>query len=84
MYRIWFCEYYGDLESDNCRLSYKKVLYEDIKEKELQKYSNDLCKEYHCNKSNIILDKYVELKGGIFDNNRKYCLFFEEELEWKN
>lgn len=77
-YNIWFCEYFGTLEDDNCTLNYKKLLYEDIKGSELQNYAKTICKEYDCDDSNtVILGKYVTLNWGAFVND-KYCLFFEE------
>lgn len=80
MFRIWFCEYCGNTDTDDYGLNYIKVLWEDVKKEELQSYVDYFCEElslqrgksFGCNK------QCVEIIGF---NNKKNCLFFEEEFE---
>ena len=81
MYKIWFCELYDEYkENDDYALSYIKVLYEDIKYDELEHYIDYICKilNYKKGKRFGCDNQCLEL---ISNSDKKYCLFFEEELE---
>ena len=79
MYNIWFCKI---ISKDNKEISgigaleYMQVMYEEIDKKELEKYAISICKELNYSYKGIIDDRYC-----LFDNNKEYCLFFEELLE---
>lgn len=80
MYDIWFCEYIGDIATDNYSLSYVKKIYENIEKDKLEEHINyyitEYCyskvgKKFGCNKQ---CTEIIGLGGNC-------CLFVEELLE---
>lgn len=70
MSNIWFCGY-EEVNENNFNLEYIKLMYEEIKNEELEEYIIHLCKELKYQFNQIIDNRYVKL-----DN--KYMLFIEE------
>lgn len=70
MYNIWFCAY-EEIKENDFNLEYLKLMYEEIKMKELNNYIDYLCKELKYKNYKIIENTYVVLDD-------KYMLFIEE------
>lgn len=76
---IWFCEYLGDITTDNYSLSYLKKIYENIKKDEVKQYVNNYIVNY-CKAlvgENFGCDNQCTKIVGLGIKNN-YCLFIEE------
>ena len=70
MSNIWFCKY-EEVRENDFNLEYIKLIYENIKDVEINEYIKHLCNELKYTFKEIIDNRYVKLDD-------KYMLFIEE------
>jgi len=70
MSNIWFCKY-EEIRENDFNLEYIKLMYENIKDVEINEYIKYLCNDLKYTFKEIIDNRYVKLDD-------KYMLFIEE------